>query len=66
MSRTGAEIVEIRAREISSLRRQNRALRAELSSLRERAGENDAALMVLHKLALLLAGRRGVDGWEWG
>ena len=54
-----AEIVEIRAREMSALRKQNRALRAELDSLRDRAGENDATLMVLHKLALLLAEKAG-------
>ena len=52
-------IVEIRAREISALRRQNRALQAELSALRDRAGENDATLMTLHKLALLLAAKAG-------
>ena len=62
-----AKIVEIRAREISALRRQNRALRAELSALRDRAGENDATLMTLHQLALLLAenGGRGRDPRKW-
>ena len=54
-----AEIVEIRAREMTALRKQNRALRAELESLRDRAGENDATLMVLHNLALLLAEKAG-------
>lgn len=62
-----APILNIRAREISALRRQNRALRAELESLRDRAGENDATLMILHKLALLLAEKAGVKksprGW---
>ena len=62
-----AKIVEIRAREISALRRQNRALRAELSALRDRAGENDATLMTLHQLALLLAenGGRKRDPRKW-
>ena len=54
-----AGVVEIRAREISALRKQNRELRAELSALRDRAGENDETLMILHKLALLLAAKGG-------
>ena len=62
-----AGILEIRAKEISALRRQNRSLRAELSALRDRAGENDATLMTLHNLALLLAenGGYGRNPREW-
>lgn len=55
-----AEILEIRAREMTALRRHNRALRTELAALRDRAGENDATLMTLHRLALLLAARAGL------
>ena len=54
-----AKITQIRAREIAELRKEFRELRAMLDDLRARADENDRTLLVLHKLALLLAAKGG-------
>ena len=51
-------VLNIRAAEMTALREKNRRLRRLLSEMRDIAAENDAMVLSLHRLSLLLIARR--------
>lgn len=55
-------VLNIRAVEMSALRRKNRELRRQLSELEGILHDNDSAVTMLHRLALLLIARPA--GWR--
>ncbi|MGU9951917.1 MAG: hypothetical protein ACNYPH_06400 [Gammaproteobacteria bacterium WSBS_2016_MAG_OTU1] len=52
------EILNIRAAEITALREKNRHLRRRIADINNIAAENDAMIVLLHRLSLLLIARK--------
>lgn len=62
-----SDVLNIRAKEMASLRDANRRLRRRISDMEATATGNDKMILAMHRLALLLIAREGdaeSDGWR--